>query len=65
MVQRPRPDLRGGCAAMRVPTATAGGSQQWGSLPRSLSAEGYSFRVKPHSIVTYDSSFQSLTRRRV
>ena len=25
MVQRPRPDLRGGCAAMRIPTATAGG----------------------------------------
>ena len=24
MVQRPRPDLRGGCAAMRIPTATAG-----------------------------------------
>ena len=23
MVQRPRPDLRGGCAAMRIPTATA------------------------------------------
>ena len=22
MVQRPRPDLRGGCAAMRIPTAT-------------------------------------------
>ena len=24
MVQRPRPDLRGGCAAMRIPTATGG-----------------------------------------
>ena len=24
MVQRPRPDLRGGCAAMRIPTATEG-----------------------------------------
>jgi len=22
MVQRPRPDLRGGCAAMRIPTVT-------------------------------------------
>ena len=27
MVQRPRPDLRGGCAAMRIPTAT--GSRGW------------------------------------
>ena len=25
MVQRPRPDLRGGCAAMRIPTATVQG----------------------------------------
>ena len=25
MVQRPCPDLRAGCAAMRIPTATAGG----------------------------------------
>ena len=25
MVQRPRPDLRGGCVAIRIPTATAGG----------------------------------------
>ncbi len=24
MVQRPRPDLRGGCAAMRIPTVTGG-----------------------------------------
>ena len=24
MVQRPRPDLRGGCAAMHIPTVTAG-----------------------------------------
>ena len=24
MVQRPCPDLRGGCAAMRIPTATGG-----------------------------------------
>ena len=24
MVQRPCPDLRGGCAAMRIPTATEG-----------------------------------------
>ncbi len=24
MVQRPRPDLRGGCAAMRIPTVTSG-----------------------------------------
>ena len=35
MVQRPRPDLRAGCAAIRTPTATAGGPQQWGFLPRS------------------------------
>ena len=28
MVQRPCPDLRGGCAAMRIPTATAGGAGQ-------------------------------------
>ena len=35
MVQRPRPDLRGGCAAMRIPTVTAGGAGQPASLPRS------------------------------
>ena len=34
MVQRPRPDLRGGCAAMRIPTATAGGAGKPASLPR-------------------------------
>ena len=27
MVQRPCPDLRGGCAAMRIPTVT--GSRGW------------------------------------
>ena len=46
MVQRPRPDLRGGCAAIRIPTATAGGPQQWGFLPRSGSVEGPSFDPK-------------------
>ena len=35
MVQRPCPDLRGGCAAMRIPTATAGGAGQPAFLPRS------------------------------
>ena len=31
MVQRPRPDLRGGCAAMRIPTVTitAGRKSFW------------------------------------
>ena len=33
MVQRPRPDLRGGCAAMRIPTATAGGTEKSIFLP--------------------------------
>ena len=33
MVQRPCPDLREGCAAMRIPTATEGGAQQ---CPRLL-----------------------------
>ena len=32
MVQRPRPDLRGGCAAMRIPTVT-GVKRRW--QPRS------------------------------
>ena len=31
MVQRPRPDLRGGCAAMRIPTVTAGGGGALGN----------------------------------
>ena len=38
MVQRPRPDLRGGCAAMRIPTVTAGGAGKPASLPRHKAA---------------------------
>ena len=34
MVQRPRPDLRGGYAAIRIPTATAARAGQPASLPR-------------------------------
>ena len=46
MVQRPRPDLRGGCAAMRIPTATAGGAGQPASLPRVCRACPTAWRWK-------------------
>ena len=42
MVQRPRPDLRGGCAAMRIPTVT--GFKRW-DYPRSERPTGTRARL--------------------
>ena len=38
MVQRPRPDLRGGCAVMRIPTATGGRGSATTPPTRPISA---------------------------
>ena len=51
MVQRPCPDLRVGCAAMSIPTATAGGAGQPASLPRSRASAAREGPLEPGLVV--------------
>ena len=62
MVQRPRPDLRGGCAAMRIPTATVQGLLLEENGHRCTEGALYFAESRERVRVVFDEELRAATR---